>query len=102
MFEYAFVSQCHCDVLSILKVIKDYFSPYDYVQEGGWMPTMFVIRLPFTIFTYTIMHLVYPPTFCTTIVFACSQDNRNTLEKLEMMAMQFFFFCMGGGRGGGG
>ena len=51
VFEYAFVSQCHCDVLSILKVIKDYFSPYDYVQEGGWMPTPFVIRLPFTILT---------------------------------------------------
>ena len=43
------------------------------------------------------MHLVYPPTFCTTIVFACSQDNRNTLEKLEMMAMHFFFFLHGGG-----
>ena len=44
------------------------------------------------------MHLVYPPTFCTTIVFARSQDNRNTLEKLEMMAMHFFFFfCMVGG-----
>ena len=45
------------------------------------------------------MHLVYPPTFCTTIVFACSQDNRNTVEKLEMMAMQFFFFAW---RGEGG
>ena len=45
------------------------------------------------------MHLVYPATFCTTIVFACSQDNRNTLEKLEMMAMHFFFFGMGGGGG---
>ena len=43
------------------------------------------------------MHLVYPPTFCTTIVFACSQDNRNTLEKLEMMAMHFFFLAWGGG-----
>ena len=45
------------------------------------------------------MHLVYPPTFCTTIVFACCQDNRNTLEKLEMMAMHFCFFGMGGGGG---
>ena len=45
------------------------------------------------------MHLVYPPTFCITIVFACCQDNRNTLEKLEMMAMHFFFFGMGGGGG---
>ena len=43
------------------------------------------------------MHLVYPPTFCTTIVFACSQDNHNTLEKLEMMAMHFFFLHGGGG-----
>ena len=48
------------------------------------------------------MHLVYPPTFCTTIVFACCQDNRNTLEKLEMMAMHFFFLEWGGGGGGGG
>ena len=47
------------------------------------------------------MHLVYPPTFCTTIVFACSQDNRNTLEKLEMMAMHFFFFFAWWGGGGG-
>ena len=47
------------------------------------------------------MHLVYPPTFCTTIVFVCSQDNRNTLEKLEMMAMHFFFFFLHGGEGGG-
>ena len=43
------------------------------------------------------MHLVYPPTFCTIIVFACCQDNRNTLEKLEMMAMHFFFWHGGGG-----
>ena len=46
------------------------------------------------------MPLVYPPTFCTTIVIASSQDiNRNTQEKLEMMVMQFFFFFCGGGGG---
>ena len=45
------------------------------------------------------MPLVYPPTFCTTIVIASSQDiNRNTQEKLEMMVMQFFFFVGGGGK----
>ena len=44
------------------------------------------------------MHLVYPPTLCTTIVFACCQGiNRNTLEKLEMMVMHFFFAWGGGG-----
>ena len=61
------------------------------------MPTPFVVRLPFTIFTYTIMHLVYPPTFCTTIVFACSQDNRNTQEKIGNDG-----YAILGGDGGGG
>ena len=64
------------------------------------MPTLFVIRLPFTLLTYTIMHLVYPPTLCTTIVFACCQGiNCNTQEKLEIMVMDVFF-CDGEGGGG--
>ena len=45
------------------------------------------------------MHLVYPPTLCTTIVFAfCQGINRNTQEKL-MMVMDVFFFLWGGGGG---
>ena len=51
----------------------------------------------FTIFTYTIMHLVYPPPpqqqqkkLCITIVFDFSWDNSNTLDNLETMVMQNF------------
>ena len=44
----------------------------------------------FTIFTQTIMQLVYPPPlqFCITIVFAFSGDDCNMREKLETMVMQ--------------
>ena len=42
----------------------------------------------FTIFTYTIMHLVYPPKHCITIVFDFSWDDCNTLENLETLVMQ--------------
>ena len=42
----------------------------------------------FTIFTQTIMHLVYPPKLCITIVFDFSWDDCNTLENLERMVMQ--------------
>ena len=42
----------------------------------------------FTIFTQTIMHLVYPPKLCITIVFDFSWDDCNTLENLETMVMQ--------------
>ena len=42
----------------------------------------------FTIFTWTIMHLVYPPKLCITIVFDFSWDDCNTLENLETMVMQ--------------
>ena len=45
----------------------------------------------FTIFTQTIMQLVYPPK----LVFAFSWDDCNTWEKLETMAMQ----SSGGGGG---
>ena len=49
----------------------------------------------FTIFTWTIMHLVYPPKLCITIVSDFCWDNCNALENLETMVMQNF-------RGGGG
>ena len=42
----------------------------------------------FTIFTYTIMHLVYPPKLFITIVFDFSWDNSNTLDNLETMVVQ--------------
>ena len=43
----------------------------------------------FTIFTDpTIMHLVYPPKLCITIVSDFSWDNCNALENLETMVMQ--------------
>ena len=42
----------------------------------------------FTIFTQTIMHLVYPPKLCITIVFDFSWDDCNVLENLETMVMQ--------------
>ena len=42
----------------------------------------------FTIFTWTIMHLVYPPKLCITIAFVFSWDDCNTLENLETMVMQ--------------
>ena len=42
----------------------------------------------FTIFTQTIMHLVYPPKLCITIVFDFSWDDCNTLENLETLVMQ--------------
>ena len=42
----------------------------------------------FTIFTQTVMRLVYPPKLCITIVFDFSWDDCNTLESLETMVMQ--------------
>ena len=42
----------------------------------------------FTIFTYTLMHPVYPPKLCLTIVLDFSWGDCNTLEKLETMVMQ--------------
>ena len=42
----------------------------------------------FTIFTWTIMHLVYAPKLCITIVFDFSWDDCNTLENLETLVMQ--------------
>ena len=42
----------------------------------------------FTIFTQTIMHLVYPPKLCITIVFDFSWDDCNTLESLKTLVMQ--------------
>ena len=36
----------------------------------------------------TIMHLVYPPKFCITIVLDFSWDDCNTQEILEIMVMQ--------------
>ena len=37
-----------------------------------------------------MMYLVYPPKFCTTIVFDISWDDSDTLEKLETMVMKNF------------
>ena len=37
-----------------------------------------------------MMHLVYPPKFCITVVFDFSWDDSDTLEKLETMVMQNF------------
>ena len=53
----------------------------------------------FTIFTMTIMHLIYPPTPSKsyTVVLDFSWDDRNTQEKMEAIAMQKFFFLGGGG-----
>ena len=58
----------------------------------------------FTIFTQTIMKLVYltsphpptPPKFCITVIFNFSLDDCNTREKLETMVLQSF----GGNKGG--
>ena len=46
----------------------------------------------FTIFTMTIMHLIYPPTPSKsyTVVLDFSWDDRNTQEKMEAIAMQTF------------
>lgn len=44
----------------------------------------------FTIFTMTIMHLVYPRKFCITIVFDFSWDDCYFQEKLEIIVMQNF------------
>ena len=46
------------------------------------------LKFEFTIFTETIMHLVYLPKFCITIVFDFSSDDFNTPEKTETKAMQ--------------
>ena len=42
----------------------------------------------FTIFTQTIMHLVYPPKLCITIVFDFFWNDCNTPENLETMVTQ--------------
>ena len=44
----------------------------------------------FTVFTETIIHLVYPPKFCITLVFHFSWDDCNTWEKLDKMVEQNF------------
>ena len=41
----------------------------------------------FTISTETIMHLIYPPKFCLTLVFDFFREDCNTQEKLKTMAM---------------
>ena len=44
------------------------------------------------------MHLVYPQTFCITIVFDFTLKACNTQEELETSALPFFsFFFFGGG-----
>ena len=48
----------------------------------------------FTFFTGTIMHLVYPPKFCITIV---SNFSWVITVVPKTMLMQFFFFFWGGG-----
>ena len=58
--------------------------------------------LLFTIFAKTIIHLVYLPKFCTTIVLDFSLDDCNTPQKLETMVMQNLGWGRGGGGGGGG
>ena len=42
----------------------------------------------FTFFTQTIMHLVYPPKLCITIVFDFSWDDCNTQDNLKTMVKQ--------------
>ena len=44
-------------------------------------------KLVLTIFTEPIMHPVYPPKLCITIVFDFSWDDCNNQEKLETMVM---------------
>ena len=44
-----------------------------------------------TTFTLTIIHLVYPPKFCISIVFKFSWEDCKYQEKLETMLMQNFF-----------
>ena len=61
--------------------------------------------LKFTILTWTTMHLIYPQTFCITVVFDFTLDDCNTQEELETSALPFFLFFLffwGGGGGGGG
>lgn len=43
----------------------------------------------FNFFTLRILHLVYLPIFCITIVFAFSWDNCDTQEKWKTMVKQF-------------
>ena len=46
------------------------------------------------------MHLIYPQTFCITIVFDFTLDDCNTQEELETSALPFFLFFLfffGGG-----
>ena len=45
-------------------------------------------KLVLTIFTEPIMHPVYSPKFCITIVFSFPWDDCNTQGKLETMVMQ--------------
>ena len=52
----------------------------------------------FTFFTLWILHLVYLPKFCITIVFAFSWDNCDTQEKWKTMVKQFILGKGGWGR----
>ena len=54
-------------------------------------------KINFSIFTLTILQLVYPPK----LVFAFSWDDCNTWEKLEKMVMQSSGVGVGGGGRGG-
>ena len=53
----------------------------------------------FNFFTLRILHLVYLPKFCITIVFTFSWDNCDTQEKWKTMVKQFIL-GEGVGRGG--
>ena len=58
-----------------------------------------ILRLAFTISTYTLMHLVYSPTFCITIVSNLSWVLQSFQGKSNTVVMHFFFVARGGGGG---